>query len=149
MKKNTLLLTIIAAASLLVFVSPDARSQDTPTTTPAPAVRVPQPGQRPVMPPGFRTRAGGRYQQTIMFLKMSKAELEHATEDFDGHRQSAIDACDKALAELQAVQSSIQKAAAARAAAQQSQAPAAPNTTAAPAAPAAPATPAAPASPQQ
>jgi hypothetical protein len=67
-------------------------------------------------------------------LRRAKAELERSKEDFDGHRETAIDACDKALQELEAVQKSVEaaraaaaaKAAAAAAAQQQSteQAPA-------------------------
>ena len=64
------------------------------------------------------------YRNAVMMLKRVKADLENSKEDYDGHRQSAIDACDKAVQELEAVQGSIQaamaaKAAAARAAAQQ------------------------------
>jgi hypothetical protein len=60
-------------------------------------------------------------------LKRVKMDLERSKEDFDGHRQSAMDACDKAVQELEAVQASIQAKqeaeAAARAAAQQTNAP--------------------------
>jgi hypothetical protein len=52
-----------------------------------------------------------------MALRRIKMQLENSKEDYDGHRQSAIDACDKAAQELEAVQKSIQAAAAAKAAA--------------------------------
>jgi hypothetical protein len=80
------------------------------------------------------------YRQAVMILKRAKADLERSTDDFDGHRQSAMEACDKAVAELEAVQTAIQasaaKAAAAAQAAQPAPAPApapAPTTTPAPA----------------
>ena len=97
------------------------------------------------MPPGFRGRTGMNYRNAVMLLKRAKTDLENSKDDFDGHRQSALDACDKAIQELEAVQTAAAKtaaaaakaAAAARAADQQAappaQAPAAPATTPAPA----------------
>jgi hypothetical protein len=42
-------------------------------------------------------------QNTIRDLQRVKADLQNAKEDYDGHRDTAIAACDKALEELQAV----------------------------------------------
>lgn len=79
------------------------------------------------MPP-FRNRAAMNVRNSVMMLKRVKMDLANAKEDYDGHRQSAIEACDKAIAELEAVQTSIQataaKAAAAKAA--ENQAPTTP-----------------------
>lgn len=41
--------------------------------------------------------------RTLNDLRMVKAELTRSQEDFGGHKASAIDACDKATAELEAV----------------------------------------------
>ena len=38
-----------------------------------------------------------------MALQQAKTELERSTNDFEGHRDSAVAACDKAMTELQAV----------------------------------------------
>lgn len=57
------------------------------------------------------------YRQASMVLKRAKTELERGTNDYDGHRQSAIEACDKALQEMDAVQKVIADEAKARAAA--------------------------------
>jgi hypothetical protein len=71
-----------------------------------------------------------------MVLKMVKTDLERSTDDFDGHRQSAMDACEKAMKELQAVEASVRATAAAKAAAaQQAPAQAAPQAPPAAAAP--------------
>jgi hypothetical protein len=82
----------------------------------------------------MRGRPGIVYRQASSVLKRAKMELQRATDDFDGHRQSAIEACDKAIQELDAVQKSITEAqkakaaAAAAAAAQQQNAQPAPAT---------------------
>jgi hypothetical protein len=47
-----------------------------------------------------------------MFLRRAKMDLENSKDDFAGHRQTAIDACEKAMQELEAVQASIQATAA-------------------------------------
>jgi hypothetical protein len=39
-------------------------------------------------------------------LQQTKLELQKATNDFDGHRTLALDACDKAITELEAVMKS-------------------------------------------
>lgn len=45
----------------------------------------------------------GTYQRALFSLQQTKLELQHATNDFDGHRESALAACDKAITELEAV----------------------------------------------
>jgi hypothetical protein len=142
MKKNILLLVAIALVGTGTFTWNTLRAQNDATPAPQqPTVPPPgNPGPRPGgITPGFRGRAGMmNYRNTVMMLKRVKADLENSKEDYDGHRQSAIDACDKAMQELEAVQKSIQaaqaaKAAAARAAAAQQTPP--PDATPAPAAP--------------
>jgi hypothetical protein len=63
------------------------------------------------------------YAQATFSLRRAKMELEHTTNDFNGHRQSAIDACAKAITELEAIQASEQAAAQAAAAAKATNAP--------------------------
>jgi hypothetical protein len=43
------------------------------------------------------------YQRALTALQQAKMELQRSTNDFDGHRDSAMEACDKAIVELQAV----------------------------------------------
>jgi len=80
--------------------------------------------------PGMRGRPGGSYFITLRYLRMSKVELERSTDDFNGHRKTALDAVNKAIEELTIVQREAQAAAQARAiaarnaAAQNGQAPA-------------------------
>jgi hypothetical protein len=143
MKKNMLraaTMTLIAALTLTVN---SLRAQDTPPPGgppaggPPPGQQAPPPNMRQGMRPGMRGRPDIIYRQASSILKRAKMDLERATEDFDGHRQSAIDACDKAIQELDAVQKAIMEAqkakaaaAAAAAAAQQTNSPApAPSST--------------------
>jgi hypothetical protein len=50
------------------------------------------------MPPGLA------YRSAIASLRRVQAELQRGTNDFEGHRQPAIDACTAALKELEAIQ---------------------------------------------
>ena len=43
------------------------------------------------------------YRQTIMALRRAKLDLQHAKDTLNGHQQTAIDACDKAIEELECV----------------------------------------------
>jgi hypothetical protein len=111
MKKNILLIVAIAVVGTMTLTFSTLRAQnDTPPVAP-PAGQVPP--QRP--PPRGRPNMG--YQQVIFMLKRAKINLEHSNDDYNGHRQSAMDACDKAVQELEAVQASIMAAAKAAAAA--------------------------------
>jgi hypothetical protein len=122
MKKNMLLIAAIALVGTGTFTVNNLLAQ--PSGNPPPAAGQPvapppgNPGPRQGPPPGFRSRPGMmNYRQAIVILKRAKTDLENSKEDFDGHRQSAMEACDKAAQELEAVQASIQAAAAAKAAA--------------------------------
>lgn len=111
-----MLLATIALTSLGVLTLNHLQAQPPPDGTPtAPPASVPPPGApgapgtpggparpRPY-PPQFRGRMRNSFQPTFMSLKHAKMELERSTDDFGGHRQSAIDACDKAIQELDAV----------------------------------------------
>ncbi len=135
MKKNMLLIVAIALVGTATLTLNSLRAQNATPPGAPPAGQTPPPGMRPGPPPGFRGRPGNSYRQAIGILKRAKADLERSKEDFDGHRQSAMDACDKAVQELEAVQASIQaaQAAAAKAAAQQQNAQQAPTPAPAPA----------------
>jgi hypothetical protein len=47
------------------------------------------------------------YQRTIGMLRQTKAQLERSETDLGGHKQSAMDACDKAIEELTAALKAI------------------------------------------
>lgn len=108
MKKNILTFGAIALVGFGLFALTDLRAQDQTTAPAAPAAPAAPPA-RQLPPPGGRSmpphgRAIGLYHQSIRMLTMVKSELERSKDDYNGHRQSALDACTKALAELQAVQ---------------------------------------------
>jgi hypothetical protein len=116
MKKNMLLIVAIALVGTVTLTLNSLRAQNGPP----PGAPPPSSGQ--AMPPGMhpgpnRGRPGSSYAIAIMQLRRVKMDLERSKEDYDGHRQTAIDACDKALQELEAVHKSIQAAEAARIAA--------------------------------
>jgi hypothetical protein len=46
-------------------------------------------------------------QRAVADLRQVKMVLQNSQEDFGGHKESAIEACDKALAELEAVMKAI------------------------------------------
>ena len=140
MKKNML----IAAGIAMVLAFSLDNSQAQTNAAPAPPAMMPAP------PPGPGARPPARFRQpqpifarAISDLRMAKMQLQRSTNDFEGHKDSAIQACDKAMEELQAV---MKVAIAEQQKAQpppQEQAPAQP-----PAAPVTPAPPA-PATPSQ
>jgi hypothetical protein len=43
------------------------------------------------------------FQRAVTSLQQAKNELQHSTNEFAGHRDSAVEACDKAIVELQEV----------------------------------------------
>ena len=56
------------------------------------------PGSQPMRPP---VRRGlNSIPQSIMILNRAVMELQRTENDYNGHRQSALDACNKALDEL-------------------------------------------------
>jgi hypothetical protein len=165
MKRKMMTLAGLACAGALALSWDNlhAQSDSTVPATPAPAAQATSPTQNSPATPGVPgqsnppgaprqigppPRPGGRpgliYQRTLYSLQQTKVELQQATNDFDGHRTLALDACDKAITELQAVMKSagIQPIQARRPPPRPQPQPA-PQTPAAPA-PTAPVTPAAP-----
>jgi len=68
------------------------------------------PSALPVAPPKPAVRPQPRFRQpqpvfarAISDLRAAKIQLQRGTNDFEGHKDSAIQACDKAMEELQAV----------------------------------------------
>lgn len=136
MKKNLVYFAVAALAGVLIFAPTGLKAQNTPPVGAPPGAQNGPPGAlRP------RPRGGLSYRGVIRNLQMAKTQLERDKHDYDGHRQSAIDACNTAIAELQAVQKSIDEAraaAAAKAAAEQEQTNQPPASTAPAASPMAP-----------
>jgi hypothetical protein len=121
MKKNILLIIAIALVGSVTLTMSSLRAQNDAPPAGAPPQGAPPAGQPPQGPrtgfAGPRGRPTMGYRQVIFMLKRTKADLERSKEDYDGHRQTALDAVDKAVQELEAVQASIQAADAAKAAA--------------------------------
>jgi hypothetical protein len=95
MKKNILLLSGIAVIGALSLTLSSLRAQTAaPATPPAPtSPSAPPPIRRPMM-------AHPRIRSAIRALEGAKLELQNAPHDFGGHRQEALDSCDKAIKEL-------------------------------------------------
>jgi len=96
-----MLVTAGTAVVLALFVN---NSQAQTAAAPAPPATAPAP------PPGLQPRPFSRARQpepvlsrAISDLRMAKMQLQRSTNDFDGHKASAIQACDKAMEELQAI----------------------------------------------
>lgn len=130
--KNLFLLATVTILGLAALTGLQAQQTPTPSTsTPPPAGQAvaPPPG-RPFARPPFdpRMRGMNRYRGLAAALRRAKIDLEKSTEDYNGHRQSAIEAIDKAVTELEAVEAAMDaeraaKAAAAKAAAAGAQQP--------------------------
>jgi hypothetical protein len=109
MKRNFLVVVVIALGTLLGLELSDSNAQTTnapsPSLAPAPAQPAPGTPPPPRMPPFPRRPQGPAmvFQRTIFSLRQARVQLEKADSDFGGHKQSAIDACDKAMEELAAV----------------------------------------------
>ncbi len=109
MKKNTLLAAgtalILAVCANVAFAqdvpAPSPVPTPTPAPAPAPSPAVP-PMRRPIGPMGARPLRMS-VPMAVRSLQDVKRGLQAAQDDLSGHKQSAIDACDKALEELQAI----------------------------------------------
>jgi len=100
-----------AGALALSWNNLRAQSASAVPATSAPAVPAAAQNQTaptppPATPPRPRGRPGAIYQRTLFSLQQTKSELQKATNDFDGHRTLALDACEKAISELEAVMKS-------------------------------------------
>ncbi len=111
MKKKILFVIAVLLVGAATLTVDKLLAQNNPPAA-TPPVQFPPPGNHPGLNPAVRSRMiAGNYRRTVIFLKQTKVQLEGAKEDYDGHRQTAIDACDKAIKELEAVQAAIEEAA--------------------------------------
>src|SRR5580700_9993119 len=119
-KRLALILSGVAAAGVLSLALPSgiAQQSNPPTGIPPapgtpglpPSVSAPQPiPGRPAppqpggLPPGFGQRRGMpanmMIRNAISALERAKRDLTNAPTDYEGHRQPALEACDKAIFE--------------------------------------------------
>jgi hypothetical protein len=113
MKRNMLVAAGIAL--ILAFSLNNSQAQnDAPPPGPGPAPRQPGPvpdgtnqPQFQRMPPPRFGRQRPVFGRALADLKMAKMELQHAQGDLGGHKDSAMEACDKAIQELAAVMKSL------------------------------------------
>ncbi len=82
----------------LTRIPPD-KSNQPPGAVPG----VPGPTQFQRMPPARFRQTHPVFNRAVGDLRMVKMELEHSQGDLGGHKDSAIEACDKAIQELTAV----------------------------------------------
>jgi hypothetical protein len=95
MKRNlTVLLTTGALAGALFTGLTFARAQSTNPVTPPAATGTPKTGAVQRHPQIVRA---------ISALQGAKRDMENANHDFGGHKKAAMEACDKALAQLELV----------------------------------------------
>lgn len=104
-------ISFVIIATALVFsqpagAQPTPAPSDQPAPTPAPTP-APAPAPRPVrpfqMPPNLRRGMRPElylYMHTLGDLRQVRISLQHSTNDFAGHRESAAAAVDKAIEEL-------------------------------------------------
>lgn len=104
MRKNSLLMSAALVAAGFVLVPSAAVAQTTNAPAPAPVRAGPPPGALRGQP-HFNPTANSvmSVRPAVFVLNRVMAELQRTDNDFDGHRQAAIDACEKARAELMEV----------------------------------------------
>jgi hypothetical protein len=101
MKRNlTVLLTTGALISALSAGLVFAGAPNTIATAPPTAAPAPRPGD--VSQPSAIYRA-------IKALEAAKLELEHSGNNFGGHKQAALKACDQAIKQLELAMETVKK----------------------------------------
>jgi len=105
MKKNISILLAIACIAALSLQLTKLNAQATNEAVTAPAMTPPgaPPGAPPMQRPPMRNRNLYSIRAAVMTLNRAINDLQHSDNDFDGHRQAAIDACKQANEELQAI----------------------------------------------
>lgn len=91
MKKKILALSAACALGLAA-IAYTVSAQSTPTPTPPSTPGAPAHGQGRHFHPAIRA--------AIRALERAKADMQAASNDFGGHREQAITACDNAIAQL-------------------------------------------------
>jgi hypothetical protein len=100
-KRNSFVLAAVCAAALTASsYGQDANAPAAPQTPAAPPAAAPQPPVAPRPNPQMRLFS---VRNSIGSLDRVIADLKRSENDFDGHKQSALDACVKAREELVAV----------------------------------------------
>jgi hypothetical protein len=101
-------MTLIAAGISLVlaFCLSNSQAQTTNVSQPAPAPVGPAPPPVQKFPPPRPNQPRPIFLRTMNDLRMVRAQLQRSPDDYGGHKDSAIEACDKALQELEAIMKS-------------------------------------------
>src|SRR5271170_7205885 len=94
MRKNNLPVLAALCAAALIIPSVHAQPTNAPGAVPPPTAAQPRPNPQARL---FTVRA------SIISLDRVMADLKRQDSDFEGHKQTAIDACAKAKEELMAV----------------------------------------------
>jgi len=95
---------LLAAGIALILAFSLDNSQAQSNAAPAPPSTVPPPLMKagPRQPPRSRGPQPV-FSRAVNDLRMAKMQLQRSTNDFEGHRDAAIQACDKASEELEAI----------------------------------------------
>jgi hypothetical protein len=114
MKRN--MLAAVGITWVLAFSLSSSQAQnDAPPPGPAPAPNQPSgifpgrtdPPQLHRLPPPRFGRQRLAFSRTLSDLRMAKMELQHSSGDLGGHKDSAMQACDKAIEELTAAMKAL------------------------------------------
>lgn len=104
MKKNLILIAMVAIVGMATLMFTTLHAQPAPGAGGLPpAGQGAPPAARPGPRLGPHTRDVMAYRNAIRTLRMAKIQLQGAKDDYNGHRQSAMAACDTAIQELEAV----------------------------------------------
>jgi hypothetical protein len=112
MKRNMMMAA--GTALVLAFFLNQSMGQDNPATpappptSPAAQPPAPGPGPRPQMPPRIR-QPRIFVQRALADLRQVKMALQGSQEDYGGHKDSALAACDKATQELEEIMKAMPK----------------------------------------
>jgi hypothetical protein len=105
MNKKLLLITVVLTECLFPATSDLCAQTSTNVQSVRPWVTTTnwRPGATNQFPRLRSTPQGQSFRAAIMALRRAKLELQHSKDNLNGHQRSAIDACDKAIQELEIV----------------------------------------------
>ena len=104
MKSKVVLVMVVAKGLFLAAVGLQAQPDTNLQSAPLSATATNRPAFMGNRTPGLTAMPEQQScRQAIMALNRAKLQLQHSKDDFGGHQQSAIDACDKAIKELEVV----------------------------------------------
>jgi len=102
MKTNNLIVAGITLVLAFCLNNSQAQTTNAPAPGPAPGAPMPvQPGQRFPSPKMNQPRQF--IMRTLSDLRNVKIQLQRSQDDYGGHKDPAIEACDKAMLELDAI----------------------------------------------